>query len=148
MALVYTGFGLAFLWILPLFPAAPKLGPVYTPVTHMIPWEFPLLVVVPAFALDLILWRTGAWRPMARAAATGAAFLFALLAVQWPFANFLMTPLARNRFFGAGELDFSTRPTSMYARHLFFPREATAPQFCLMTWLGLRFGRAMQNVKR
>jgi hypothetical protein len=159
MALVYTGFGLAFLWILPLLPAAPKLGPVYQPVTHMIPWEFPLLVVVPAFAIDLILRRTGTWRPIARAGATGAAFLIALLAVQWPFANFLMTRLARNRFFGAGYMDFSTRPTSMYARHLFFPREATAPQFwrgmliaaavsCLMTWLGLRVGRAMQSVKR
>jgi hypothetical protein len=158
MALVYTGFGLAFLWILPLVPAAPKLGPVYQPVTHMIPWEFPLLVVVPAFVLDLVLRRTETWLPIARAAATGAAFLIAFLAVQWPFANFLMTPLARNRFFGAGYMDFSTRPTSMYARHLFFPREA-APQFwrgmllsavicCLMTWFGLRLGRAMQRVKR
>ena len=44
---VYTMFGLAFLWILPLFPAEPKLGPVYTPVTHFIPWEFPLLLIDP-----------------------------------------------------------------------------------------------------
>ena len=29
MASVYTAFALAFLWILPLFPAEPKLGPVY-----------------------------------------------------------------------------------------------------------------------
>ena len=39
----------AFLWILPLFAAEPKLGPVYRQVTHFIPWEFPLLLVVPAF---------------------------------------------------------------------------------------------------
>ena len=48
MAGVYTAFGLAFLWILPLFPAEPKLGPVYRQVTHFIPWEFPLLLIVPA----------------------------------------------------------------------------------------------------
>ena len=30
MAAVYTAFGLAFLWILPLVPAEPKLGPVST----------------------------------------------------------------------------------------------------------------------
>lgn len=67
MAGVYTAFSLAFLWILPLFPAEPKLGPVYRPVTHFIPWEFPLLVIVPAFAVDLILQRTGGWRPILRA---------------------------------------------------------------------------------
>ena len=60
MAAVYTAFGLAFLWILPLVPAEPKLGPVYRQVTHFIPWEFPLLVVVPALAIDLILQRTEA----------------------------------------------------------------------------------------
>src|SRR4051812_39414843 len=31
MALVYTGSGLALLWLLPLVPAEPKLGPVYVP---------------------------------------------------------------------------------------------------------------------
>ena len=41
-------FGIVFLWILPLFPAEPKLGPVYHPVTHFIPWEFPLLLIIPA----------------------------------------------------------------------------------------------------
>ena len=48
MAGVYSAFALAFLWMLPLFPAEPKLGPVYRPVTHFIPWEFPLLLIVPA----------------------------------------------------------------------------------------------------
>ena len=58
MAAVYTAFGVAFLWILPLFPAEPKLGPVYRQITHFIPWEFPLLLIVPAFAMDLIFQRT------------------------------------------------------------------------------------------
>jgi hypothetical protein len=159
MAAVYTAFSLAFIWILPLFPAEPKLGPVYHPVTHFIPWEFPLLVLVPAFVLDLILQRTNGWRPLTRGLVAGTAFLGSFIAVQWPFANFLMTPAARNWFFGAGYLDFSTPPRSAYARHVFFAREATAAQFwrgmlialavsCLMMWIGIHAGRAMQKVRR
>jgi hypothetical protein len=159
MAGVYTVYSLAFLWILPLMPAEPKLGPVYRRVTHFIPWEFPLLIIVPAVALDLILQRTGTWRTIARALAAGAAFLLALIAAQWPFANFLMTPLARNRFFGAAYLDYSTPQRAFYARYLFNPREATATGFwrgmliagvtsCLMTWAGLHAGRVMQKVRR
>jgi hypothetical protein len=155
---VYTVFGLAFLWILPLFPAEPKLGPVYNPVTHFIPWEFPLLVIVPALVTDLILHRTVAWRPIVRALATGVAFLGTFVAVQWPFANFLMTPLARNRFFGTTYMDFSTPPTSLYARFEFIPAE-TLQQLgrgmlialiaaCVMAYAGLHVGRAMQRVNR
>src|SRR5688572_1237663 len=64
MAAVYTGFGVAFLWIFPFIPAQPKLGPVYRQISHFIPWEFPLLVIVPAFAIDLIFQRTTARRPV------------------------------------------------------------------------------------
>ena len=42
-------------------------------------------------------------------------FLVTFIAVQWPFANFLMTPLARNWFFGTSYMDFSTPATSPYA---------------------------------
>jgi hypothetical protein len=159
MALIYTAFGLGFLWILPLVPAAPKLGPVYREVTHFIPWEFPLLVVVPAFALDLLLPRTAAWRPLLRAVLVGVVFLSVFVAVQWPFADFLMTPAARNFFFGTQYMDFSTRSTSLYARYMFFPRESTPAQFwrglflaslvsCLMVWLGLRIGSGMRRLRR
>ena len=48
MAAVYTLFVIAEILILPLFPAQPKLGPVYNPVTHMIPAKFPILILVPA----------------------------------------------------------------------------------------------------
>src|SRR5262249_46457959 len=108
MASVYTAYALALLWLLPLFPAEPKLGPVYREVTHFIPWEFPLLFVVAAFAVDLVLQRTMSWRPLVRAPLAGLAFLTTFVAVQWPFASFLMTPLARNRFFGTEYMDFST----------------------------------------
>ena len=159
MTSVYTAFALGFLWILPLFPAEPKLGPVYRQVTHFIPWEFPLLLLVPAVVTDLILQRTGGWRPALRAAVAGLAFFAVFIAVQWPFANFLQSPLARNWFFGTMHLDFSTSPRSPVARYVFFYREDTAAQFwrglliaavmsCVMTWMGLHAGRAMRRVRR
>src|SRR5262245_802302 len=157
MALVYTVFNVAFLWILPLVPAQPKLGPVYQQVTHFIPWEFPLLLVVPAFVTDLILQRTGGLRPLLRAPIAGAAFLAAFVAAQWPFANFLMTEHARNWFFGAHYMDFSTPPRSAYAQFMFAARDAAplwrglliaAVVSTVMMWLGIHAGRAMQRVRR
>lgn len=158
MAAVYTVFGMAFLWILPLFPAEPKLGPVYRQVSHFIPWEFPLLLIVPAFAMDLILQRTGTWRPIVRALVAGVAFVGIFLVVQWQFANFLMTPLARNWVFGTEYMDFGTPVRSLYARFVFPPPEASV-QFwrgmavatlvsCVMVWAGIHAGRSMQKVQR
>ena len=158
LAGVYTTLGVALLWIFPLFPAEPKLGPVYTPVTHFIPWEFPLLLIIPAFVTDLVLQRTTTWRVLIRGIAIGVAFFATFVLVQWPFANFLMSPLARNWFFGTTYMDFGTPPTSLYAQFQFAP---PLPQWqfwrmmtlalvttCLMTYLGLHAGRAMQRVKR
>jgi hypothetical protein len=158
VAAVYTAFGLLFLWILPLVPAQPKLGPVYHPVTHFIPWEFPLLMLVPAFATDLLLQRTASWQPLVRGLAAGIVFFAAFVAVQWPFANFLMSPLARNWFFGTAYMDYGTPPKSLYARFEFVPPEPS-PQFvrgmavalvisCAMAWLGVLAGRTMQRVRR
>jgi hypothetical protein len=156
---VYSAFALAFLWVLPLFPAEPKLGPVFREVTHFIPWEFPLLLIVPAFVMDLILQRTANWRPLVRALVVGVAFFAAFIAVQWPFADFMMTPAARNWFFGGGYVDFATPPGSALARYQFYYREPTAGLFwrnmaiavvlaSFMAWLGMHLGRAMQKVRR
>ena len=156
---VYTAFALAFLWILPLFAAEPKLGPVYREVTHFIPWEFPLLIIVPAVVTDLIMQRTRDRRPLWRALAVGGAFLAVFVVVQWPFASFMQTPAARNWFFGSGYLDFSTPPRSPLATYEFFYREPGAVMFWrnmaiaavmawFMAWLGIHLGRAMQKVRR
>ena len=159
LASVYTIYGVALLWILPFVPAEPKLGPVYRQVTHLIPWEFPLLLVVPALAADLIFPRTAAWWPTARALVIGAAFFGTFIAVQWPFANFLMSPQARNWFFGTTYVDYNMPPWSPYANFQFVPGEASAGEFWrrmllagatlwVMMWIGLRAGRAMERVRR
>jgi hypothetical protein len=156
MSTVYTLYGVAFLWFLPLFPAEPKLGPVHQRVTQFIPWEFPLLIVVPSIAVDLLLQRTSRWRPLARGVAAGAMFVAVFVAVQWPFANFLMTSSARNWIFGAGYMDFITAPQSYYARHLFVPADAhllrgiaiAAGLACATGWIAVWAGTAMQKVRR
>jgi len=55
IAAVYMGITLVMMWLLPLFPATPKLAPIYNAVTHMVPPPFPFLLVIPAFAIDLLL---------------------------------------------------------------------------------------------
>ena len=93
---IFTTLNLLYLWILPLFPAEPKLGPVFHHVTTFIPPPFPLLILVPALAIDLLRQRLRTWGRWRRSAAFGAVFLGTFLAVQWPFADFLQSPAARN----------------------------------------------------
>jgi hypothetical protein len=102
-ALVYMGIMLAMIWILPLFKAQPLLAPIYNPVDRMVPPSFPLLLVVPGIAIDLIMARfgraAGFWRDWMLAAVLGVAFLATFIAVQYPFAGFLISPAADNGFF-------------------------------------------------
>ena len=101
MAAIYMGLFMLALWIFPLFPAQPKLGPVYQPITHMVPLWFPVLLIVPAIALDLLRrWAGPRWCRLKIGVLAGFVYLAACVAAQWPFADFLLSPAARNRFFG------------------------------------------------
>jgi len=105
--------------ILPLFPAQPKLGPVFFPVTHLVPARFPILILVPAMALDLFWQRARNWKPWQIALVSGVLFIAVLTAVEWPFANFLMSHASQNRFFGTMYFGYNTRPTSDSILRLF-----------------------------
>lgn len=99
-AAFYMLITLAMVWILPLFPAQPMLGPIDNPVDHMVPPTFPLLLIVPAFAIDCILQRKkGGWL-------LAPAFLVLFFAAQWLFSDFLLSPASRNWFF-AGDMQWS-----------------------------------------
>lgn len=98
-AIVYTVVRLAQLWILPLFDASPKLGPIRHAVDHMVPLDFPLLLIVPALVIDLVMRRTAARGAWLRAFVLGVAFLAVFAAIQWPFADFMMTAASRNALF-------------------------------------------------
>jgi hypothetical protein len=155
---IYSVFTLLMSWILPLFPAEPKLGPVYHQVTQFVPPEFPLLLIAPAFALDLIWVRTEVWGAWRQALVSGVAFVAVLAAAQWPFAIFLMSPAARNWFFGAKYFEYFTPPTSLYARYLFVPAEpgasfawqaALAAALAIITTrLGFAWGNWMRQIRR
>src|SRR5579884_1413639 len=79
----YMLFVIGLILVLPLFPAQPKLGPVYQNVTHFIPPEFPLLLIVPAFLLDLFWQKSRDWNAWAKAAISAAIYVIALVAVEW-----------------------------------------------------------------
>jgi hypothetical protein len=133
IAAIYTALMLAFEWILPLVPAQPKLGPVYQHVTHLVPLRFPLLLIVPAVVLDLLWRKIGPWNRWAQAAVAGPAFLVSLIAVEWPFASFLMTPAARNWFFGMNYFAYFDPANFLYNPYKFSPTEKTRAEF----WIGL-----------
>jgi hypothetical protein len=155
---IYTIFLFLMGRILPLFPAEPKLGPVYQHVTHFVPPEFPLLLIVPAFALDVLWQRTGDWSLWRQSIVSGAVFLVTLAAVQWPFAYFLMSPAARNWLIGAKYFAYFQRPGSLYPSYRFIPTEnglALLQELVMAvaiatftTWLGLIGSDRMRQVRR
>jgi hypothetical protein len=155
---VYTLYWAGMGWILPLFPAEPKLGPVYYQVTHFVPPEFPMLLIVPAIVLDLFWNRTRDWNRWKQAVVSGILFLGVFLAVQWPFADFLQSPAARNWFFHTNMFDYAARPEWSYTRFLFFPPDpasvflkemALGAAFAIVTCrLGFAWGDWMRRVRR
>ncbi|HEX4965666.1 MAG TPA: hypothetical protein VF173_32950 [Thermoanaerobaculia bacterium] len=109
----------ALVWILPLFPAQPKLGPINTPVDHMVAPLFPLLLIVPAVAVDLLVQRRegkrAGWR---EALLIGVVFFVLFLAVQWLFSELLISNAAHNWFF-ASDRHWSYTSTPGPHRHQF-----------------------------
>ncbi len=101
--LIYAGM----VWILPLFPGEPLLGPIVNRVDHFVPLPFPHLLIVPALALDLLRRafsdQASPWRDWYRAVAYGTVFLGIFVLVQWHFSEFMLSPAAENRFFGANQ---------------------------------------------
>jgi len=165
VAAVYLLISCLMTWILPLFPAQPKLAPIFNPVTHMVALPFPLLLIYPALAIDLTLRHTGeamGWRRVALAVVLGAIFLAFFLPVQWFFSIFLLSPLADNWFFagdriwgygsslGAWTTQFwHTDPSNAKADLLTLPALAVAWALAaIASWLGLLLGGWMRKVQR
>jgi hypothetical protein len=136
VAAIYTAILLAFEWILPLFPAVPKLGPVYQHITHFVPLRFPMLLIVPAVVLDLLWQNKDPWGRWKLSALTGPLFILSFLAVQWPFADFLMSPVARNRIFGMAYFAYFDPATYLYDPYQFQVAEP-ARQFWIVIAMAL-----------
>lgn len=129
----YMAIMLATMWILQAVPAEAKLAPIYNPVTHMVPLAFPLVLVVPAFAFDSLerwLRPSSEWL---HALSLSAAFVLLLLAVHWPFADFMLSPAARNYVFGADQWPYMYQVREW--RYQFWQIDTNAAG----TWSGARF---------
>ncbi|MEZ5351707.1 MAG: hypothetical protein R2762_03660 [Bryobacteraceae bacterium] len=159
IALVYFFFCNGMNWILQLFPGEPKLGPVTNPVTHFVPGHFPVLMFVPAMALDYALSRTEPWARWKRAAAGAVSFMGVLVATQWLFGYFLLSPWSRNPVFYTHLWDYRMTPRSYTARNLFYPMDGSTASFAinmtlafaicfLLAWRGLAWANWMQKVRR
>lgn len=114
VATIYTAWCAGQLWLLPLFPATPKLGPVYTNVTHMVPLAFPILILFPAIAMDSLLNRYGNRNKWLLAGLLGAAYIAVMLAVHWPFGDFMISPAARNAVFGQNYFPYAQPPSTYH----------------------------------
>jgi hypothetical protein len=157
-AAVYMLFAIAEILILPLFPAQPKLGPVFNPVTHFVPAKFPILLFVPALALDVLWQKTRSWKRWKVALASGFLFIAVLTIVEWPFANFLLSKASENRFFGTIYFDYNSRPNGYdrlrhflhpdYGPTLYWGLLRAAIYASISAWIGLSFGRWMRSVQR
>ena len=166
IATVYLALVCSMIWILPLFPAQPRLAPIYNPVTHMVPPAFPLLLVFPALAIDLVLRkteRTGGWlKRLLLAIALGGIFLIVLIGVHWFFAKFLLSRHAENWVFAGNRWFGYGAGTGEWRTRFWHVDKASADADLVNTtailiswalasggaWLGLLFGEWMRRVKR
>jgi hypothetical protein len=155
---VYMLIVIGEILIFPLVPAQPKLGPVFNPVTHLIPAKFPILIIVPALALDLLWQKTRQWKPWKVALVSGFLFIAVLTIVEWPFASFLLSKASENRFFGTMYFDYNARPDGLDRLRRFFEPDSGVTLYwgllraaiyaSISTWIGLSFGRWMRSVQR
>jgi hypothetical protein len=155
---IFMAMMLLLMWIIQLFPATPKLGPIYQPITSMVAMAFPVLIVAPAIGVDLVMQRVRA-RPLVLAALLSLVFFVLFIAVQWPFAAFLMTPAARNWFFNADNFVYWLSPAGVeWSRNWVQQDTGSAPLaaqlgFAVLlgafsSYVGIWFGQWMTKVRR
>lgn len=109
------------------------------------PPEFPLLLIFPALALDIVRQSLQSRAGWYRSIINGALFLGIFLAIQWPFADFLMSTGPHNRFFGfpLHELYIDTPSESLSTLGM---KLAMALAFSiLMTGIGIATGSRLRS---
>ena len=156
-ALFYLGIYLFMNWFLPLFPATPRLGPIHAPVTHFVPLEFPFLLFIPAIGMDLVRQRRKEGNSWLTVLLLGLTFFFIFWPIQWFFAEFLVTPAARNWFFFTDALAYYWSPNWKYrfalhadpSQAVFLKGMGMALLFTLIsTRLGYWWGNWMRKIER
>jgi hypothetical protein len=134
---IYSVITLVMSWTLQLFAATPKLAPIYNPVTHMVPPSFPLLIIVPALAVDLLMRRFGRDKDWTLSVVIGVVWVAIMVAVHWFWAEFLLSPAARNFFFGADQWSYNANPGDWRYHYWTLETDATGK------WAPLTFARGI-----
>ncbi len=159
-AAVYMLVLLMMLWILPIFHATPRLGPVLNHFDHYQPFHFPLLLVIPALTIDIVFFKLENKKPFVKVILAALLFLLVFFIVQWYFGGFLQTSIyARNWLFGSYAWYFGANPDWPY-RFAFYPgrvdtgrslvtgMEIAAILAILSGLLGYKWGGWMKRVQR
>ena len=137
-AAIYLGIMLATTWTLQLFPAEPKLAPIYNRVDHMVPLAFPLLLIAPALLIDWLHLKFGDRHDWKLAVCIAIAFVGAMIAVHWPFGEFMLSPAARNYFFAGDQWPYMYRMDQW--RHEFWRMDSDVGAFALGLGKAVLFG--------
>ncbi len=155
VAAVYTAITMLMLWILPLFEGRPLLGPIYVQLDRFLPPEPPLLLIAPAVAIDLLMRRFGRGSNWKLSAILAVAFLVVFVAVQWPFADFLMSPWARNWIFATNRMAYMVSPAAQARWYELNPPDDLVIGLSIAlvlafvsVWRGLAWGNWMARVQR
>jgi hypothetical protein len=163
IAIGYMLITVISIWILELVPAQPRLAPIYNPVTRMVPPAFPLLLVLPALGIDIALRRLERMNDWMLSVVIGASFVVVMVAVHWFWADFMLSPAARNFFFAADHWDYSSRlgpwrykfwnldvdQAGNWSVSAFASGLAVAMVLAIVSSrLGLAWGRGLSRVKR
>jgi hypothetical protein len=156
---VYTIILLLQLWIFPLFPAQPKLAPILNPITHFVPLLFPLLLIVPGYALDRLFQGKISERKLwMQALAAGLVFYISFLVTHWTSSIFLNYGPSQNSIFMTHALPYYRDPAAP-GRFEFLPYDGTTFQYIsgfiialllavLSSRIGLGWGNWMRRVQR
>ena len=163
IAIVYMLVMMIAIWVLQLVPATAKLAPIYNAVTRMVPPPFPLLLVVPAVLLDILMKRFGERRDWTLSVVLGVAFVGTMLGVHWFWAEFMLSPSARNFFFAADQWDYTSRlgpwryqywnldagPDGTWSAGAFATGMGIAVAIAIVSSrAGLAWGKGMSRIKR
>lgn len=120
MAVIYMLTMAGMVWLLPLFSAEPLLSPVLNHVDRFQPYHFPMLLVIPALAVDFVMMKFKDKNKWFLAAMLAVAFLILFIPTQWYFSEFLLTEQARGWVFGRFSLPYFVNPDGNY-RYMFYP---------------------------
>jgi hypothetical protein len=133
-------------WVLQIFHAEPKLGPILTHTTHFQPAMFPMLIMIPAMFMDLVMTKSKS-NDWMKSGLLSLIFVLLIVAIQYPFSGFLLqSPHSRNWFFGGNAWFFGAPPDSPY-RYKFSPADVQKiPRFAVGIFIAIIIGTIISRI--